>query len=167
MPVKELPPAILLTDQVTAELADPVTVAVNCWALPVLTLTGLGETETWICLGSGCCGVVPEPEPRTAAHPASSIASTGKSVGSRRFKESSPLGLPRCSLPFRGGWAWPSGLPVIGKSQRASASSLSPKIMRVLAAGDDWPNVQIKYSLLRPLLRGGRNEKFLGRPKSP
>jgi hypothetical protein len=74
-----------LTDQVTVELVDPVTVAVNCWELPVLTLDGLGETETWICLGAGSC-VVPEPVSRTAAHPASSSASVGKSFGNRRFK---------------------------------------------------------------------------------
>jgi hypothetical protein len=108
VPIEELPPGILLTDQVTVELVDPVTVAVNCWELPVLILAGLGETETWICLGAGCCGV-PEPESRTAAHPARSGASTRKSVRNRRFKESPPLGLPRCRLLFRGiavGAAW-------------------------------------------------------------
>lgn len=84
-PVEELPPGILLTDQVTVGLVEPVTVAVNCWELPVLTLAGLGETETWICLGAGCCGV-PEPEPVTPAHPARSSASTGKSFMNRRYK---------------------------------------------------------------------------------
>src|ERR1700722_3824038 len=89
VPVEELPPGILLTDQVTVELVDPVTVAVNCWELPVLTLAGLGETEIWICLGAGCSGFVPEPGPVTPAHPArssASTASTGKSFMSRRFK---------------------------------------------------------------------------------
>lgn len=54
VPFEELPPATLLTDQVTAELVVPVTVAVNCCELPARTLAGFGETETWICAGGGC-----------------------------------------------------------------------------------------------------------------
>jgi len=103
MPVEELPPGILLTDQVTVGLVDPVTVAVNCWELPVLTLAGLGETETWICWGAGCCGVVPEPVPRTAAHPARSRASIGKSFGHRRFKEISSTRLAEMYSVFSRG----------------------------------------------------------------
>jgi hypothetical protein len=79
------------------------TAAVNCWELPVLTLAGLGETETWICLGAGCCGVVPEPEPGTAAHPARSSASAGKSVRNRRFKEISSTRLAEMWSAFSRG----------------------------------------------------------------
>jgi len=46
VPYIELPPATLLTDQVTDELVVPVTVAANCWELPALTLAGFGVTET-------------------------------------------------------------------------------------------------------------------------
>jgi hypothetical protein len=102
VPVEELPPGILLTDQITVELVDPVTVAVNCWELPVLAVAGLGETETWICLGAGCWGVVPESVPRTAAHPARSSASTGKSFGNRRFKGISSTRLAEVVCFFAG-----------------------------------------------------------------
>ena len=124
VPVVELPPGILLTDQVTAELVDPVTVAVNCWKLPVLTLAGLGETETWICLGAGCCGVVPEPELRTAAHPTRNSASTGKSVRNGQLKGISSTRLAERWSAFSQGRALPSGPPVTGTSARASANSL-------------------------------------------
>ena len=51
VPVEELPPATLLTDQATAVLVVPETEAVNCWELPALMMAGFGETETRICAG--------------------------------------------------------------------------------------------------------------------
>jgi len=51
VPVEELPPGTLLTDQATEVLVVPVTEAVNCWELPALMVAGFGETETRICAG--------------------------------------------------------------------------------------------------------------------
>lgn len=46
VPTVALPLVRLLTCQVTAVLALPVTVAVNCWVCPVGTLVKVGETLT-------------------------------------------------------------------------------------------------------------------------
>jgi len=51
VPVEELPPRTLLTDQATEVLVVPETEAVNCWELPALMVAGFGETETRICAG--------------------------------------------------------------------------------------------------------------------
>lgn len=68
VPLVELPPATLLTDQVTAVLVVPVTEAANCWELPARTLTEFGVTETWISPDAGgfggAVGGVGEPETR-------------------------------------------------------------------------------------------------------
>ena len=55
VPTVELPPGALLTLQVTSAEAPsvPVTVAVNTCALPVGTVTGVGETFTTISGGGG------------------------------------------------------------------------------------------------------------------
>jgi len=78
VPVEALPPATLLTDQVTEVFVVPVTVAVNGWELPARTLAGFGETETWICVcGGGGVFVLELPTP---AHPVCNSAKMGKSV---------------------------------------------------------------------------------------
>jgi len=92
VPVEELPPATLLTDQATAVLVVPETEAVNCWELPALMVAGFGKTETWICAGGW--GAVPEPELRTAAHPEEKSKSAQVSVRVRCFKKFSSRRLP-------------------------------------------------------------------------
>src|SRR6476646_2446360 len=85
VPVEEWAPRTLLTDQATEVLVGPETEAVNCWEPPALMLAGFGETETWICAGGW--GAVPEPELRTAAHPAEKRKSAEVSVRIRCFKK--------------------------------------------------------------------------------
>jgi hypothetical protein len=46
VPTVELPPVTLLTCQVTPVLVVPVTVPVNCWVLPAVTLALVGLTDT-------------------------------------------------------------------------------------------------------------------------
>jgi hypothetical protein len=92
VPVVELPPATLLTDQVTAVLVVPVTEAVNCWELPARTLAGFGATETWTLpevggFGGAVGGVGEECEPETWAQPAGQQASKERRINKLRRTE--------------------------------------------------------------------------------
>ena len=61
-PVAWLPPVTPFTCQVTAVLATPFTVAVNCCVVKMATLTGLGVTAT-----ATCSATVTEADPESAA----------------------------------------------------------------------------------------------------
>ena len=60
----ELPPPTPLTLHVTLVLEAPITVAVNCWVPPVITLDVLGDTKTAI--GWGCDAEPDPPQPPQA-----------------------------------------------------------------------------------------------------
>lgn len=97
MPVVELPPATLLTDQVTAVLIVPETEAVNCWELATRTLAGFGVTETWTFpevggFGGAIGGVGEECEPETWAQPTCELASKERRINKLRRTEMPPEG---------------------------------------------------------------------------
>lgn len=95
VPFAELPPATLLTDQVTDELVVPVTVAANCWELPARTLAGFGATETLTepvagGLGGAVGGVGDVCVAEIWAQPACNAARMARSRKNLRCKEKPP-----------------------------------------------------------------------------
>ena len=66
VPVVEFPPTMLLTVQLTCELNAPVpvTMALNCWACPVVRLAEVGEIEIPEIDGVGDIDVPPLPPPQ-------------------------------------------------------------------------------------------------------
>jgi hypothetical protein len=94
VPFVELPPEMLLTDQVTAILVVPVTEAVNCWVLAARTLVGFGVTETWTLaedggFGGAVGGVGEECEPETRAQPVCMQANREREIKKLRRTEMS------------------------------------------------------------------------------
>ncbi len=77
VPVVALPPTTPLTDQVTAVMVVPVTVAVNCSMSPARTVGAEGETVTVICACEGrTFGVEVEPPPQPTSHTTAANAET-------------------------------------------------------------------------------------------
>ena len=61
VPTVELPPATPFTDQVTAVLVVPVTVAVNCTLVPAGVVESVGATVTVAFTGGGVMVTIAAP----------------------------------------------------------------------------------------------------------